>query len=214
MGQNPLELEASDSHEPGPVNTDATSLSLLERVRVQDARAWQRLVALYSPLVFSWCRRYDLSREDSSDVLQEVFSAVAEKIARFRRDRSGDTFRGWLRVIARNVIYLYFRRRAGQPQAVGGSTAQVRIQELPDQQGDGDEACYDRKDDSDLFHRGVELIRSEFEERTWQAFWRTVVDQRSAAEVAGSLRMTPGAVRQAKYKVLRRLRDEFGDLLE
>jgi DNA-directed RNA polymerase specialized sigma24 family protein len=56
------------------------------------------------------------------------------------------------------------------------------------------------------------LIRNEFEERTWQALWRTTVDGRSPAEVAGELNMTAGAVRVAKSRVLRRLRQELGDL--
>jgi RNA polymerase sigma-70 factor (ECF subfamily) len=51
----------------------------------------------------------------------------------------------------------------------------------------------------------------EFEERTWQAFWRTAVDGRSAADVGAELGMTPGAVRVAKSRVLHRLREELGD---
>jgi RNA polymerase sigma-70 factor (ECF subfamily) len=59
----------------------------------------------------------------------------------------------------------------------------------------------------------VGLIRSEFEERTWRAFWGVAVDDRPAAEVAAELGMSPGAVYIAKSRVLRRLREEFRDLL-
>ena len=82
----------------------------------------------YSPLVFSWCRRSGLNSADSSDVMQEVFAAVVASITRFRRERSSDTFRGWLRVIARNKIHLHFRNEANQPHATGGTDAQIRIQ--------------------------------------------------------------------------------------
>ena len=65
-----------------------------------------------------------------------------------------------------------------------------------------------------MSRQGLELIRAEFEERTWQAFWRTAVDDVPPKDVAAELSMTPGSVRVAKCRVLRRLREEFGELLD
>jgi RNA polymerase sigma-70 factor (ECF subfamily) len=65
-----------------------------------------------------------------------------------------------------------------------------------------------------LFARALDLIRGEFEERTWSAFWRTAVDGRAAKDVGADLGMSAGAVRVAKSRVLRRLRQELGDLNE
>ena len=65
-----------------------------------------------------------------------------------------------------------------------------------------------------LFARALELIRGEFEERTWTAFWRTAVEGQAAKDVAADLSMSPGAVRVAKSRVLHRLREELGDLTE
>ena len=65
-----------------------------------------------------------------------------------------------------------------------------------------------------LFARALGLIREEFEERTWAAFWRTAVEGRAAKDVGAELSMTPGAVRVAKSRVLHRLREELGDLGE
>jgi RNA polymerase sigma-70 factor (ECF subfamily) len=206
-------MEPPSHSSPRGAGTDATSLSLLERVKTQDAASWRRLVDLYSPLLRSWFRRCGLDGEDANDLLQEVFKAVAANIAGFCRERPGDTFRGWLRVIARNQIRLHFRQEAHHPQAVGGTTAQVRLQELPDENAD-DADSSDAQDASDLFCRGLELIRSEFEDRTWQAFWLLVVEGRSSDDVCREFHLTPKALRQVKYKVLRRLRAELGDVLE
>ena len=63
-----------------------------------------------------------------------------------------------------------------------------------------------------LFRQALELIRNEFREPTWQAFWKVVVDGRSPADVAEEMRMNPGAVRVAKCRVLQRLRLELADL--
>ena len=65
----------------------STSLSLLQRLKDQDSEVWGRLVDLYGPLVFLWCRRLGLNREDAKDVAQEVWVAVAANIGSFRRQR-------------------------------------------------------------------------------------------------------------------------------
>ncbi|MBC8874305.1 MAG: sigma-70 family RNA polymerase sigma factor [Planctomycetes bacterium] len=193
--------------------TDQTSVSLLERVRNRDDVAWQRLVDLYSPLVFSLCRRSGLKSEDASDIMQEVFAAIARKIGDFRRDRPGDTFRGWVRIITRNEIRMLFRRIKDQAHAVGGTSANVRLQEIAEDPLVESETA-DNEERSGLYHRALELIRNEFEEQTWKAAIETIVSGRSSVDVAADLGMTPGAVRQAKYKVLRKLRQELGEVLD
>lgn len=207
-------MDPQGNFEPPAFDTDSTSLTLLEGVKSQDQAAWERLVGLYSPLVLSWGRQCGLGREDCADVLQDVFAAVAASIADFRRERPGDTFRGWLRVVVRNRIRLHFRRRGQQPVGVGGSTAQMRVQQLPDDLLPDPEPDDDARERSSLSYAGLELIRAQFEERTWRAFWLTAVESRPSPEVAVELNMSGGAVRQAKYKVLRRLRRELGDLLD
>ena len=63
------------------------------------------------------------------------------------------------------------------------------------------------------YYRALELFRGDFEESTWQAFWRTAVDNQTPAEVAAALGMSKVAVRQAKARVLRRLKEVVGDLI-
>jgi RNA polymerase sigma-70 factor (ECF subfamily) len=43
---------------------------------------------------------------------------------------------------------------------------------------------------SELYQRALEFVKSEFEENTWRAFWRTAVDGQSAAETAAELGMS------------------------
>jgi RNA polymerase sigma-70 factor (ECF subfamily) len=191
--------------------TDQTSQSLLERVRLRDAAAWSRLVDLYSPLVCHWCRKTGLGPEETADVVQETFLAVATHLPKFQKQNPSDTFRGWLRVIARNKIRDVFRRQHRQPQGQGGTTARQQFENLPDvseiEISEGDRAEEQRL----LLRQALELVRGEFEDVTWQAFYRVVVDGRSAQDAALDLDTTAGAVRQAKYKVLRRLRQELDE---
>ncbi|MBL8796366.1 MAG: sigma-70 family RNA polymerase sigma factor [Planctomycetia bacterium] len=199
----------------GSLHSTATSPSLLERVRGDDAAAWDRLVKLYAPLVYCWCRRWNLQEQDTADVFQEVFLAVAKHIAAFRKDGQGGTFRGWLRTITRNKVLDHFRRQGKQPgAAAGGSEAHFQLNQLPAPDGSEDASAAESRAEQGLFQRGLEFIKGEFEERTWQAFWRTTVEGRPPKDVADELGMSAGAVRVAKFRVLHRLREELGDLLE
>jgi RNA polymerase sigma-70 factor, ECF subfamily len=197
--------------EPGPLSSTATSRSLLDRARADDPGAWERLVGLYGPLVYRWCRRWDLQDHDVADVLQEVFQAVVAHLAGFRKERPGDTFRGWLWRITRNKVHDHFRRLGREPRGAGGSDAQQRLARLPDLPPD-DEPPAEEAGERELFFRALDLIRDEFAERTWLAFWRTAVEGQAARDVAADLAMSAGAVRVAKSRVLHRLREELGDL--
>jgi RNA polymerase sigma-70 factor (ECF subfamily) len=150
---------------------------------------------------------------DAADVSQEVFAAVARHIADFRRERPGDSFRGWLWTITRNKVRDHWRRHADEVQAAGGTTAQQVMNQVPED-GPPDTETGAEGEASDLYRRALELIRSEFEERTWRAFLMVTMEGRLPADVAAALGTTPGAVYIAKSRVLKRLRDEFGDLIE
>src|SRR6185369_14090212 len=113
-------------------DSQATSLTLLQRVQASQPAAWERLVDLYAPLVLHWCRRGGLNGQDADDVFQEVFRSVAEHVGDFRRDRPGDSFRGWLRTITRNKVLDYFRRQQQQAVAAGGSDMQRQLLEVPE----------------------------------------------------------------------------------
>jgi RNA polymerase sigma-70 factor (ECF subfamily) len=198
----------SDEKHPGQV----TSLSLLWRARANDQQAWHRLTTLYRPLVLFWCRQAHCPDAEVEDVIQEVFAAVAAGLGGFRHDRPGDSFRAWLRGISRNQVLLYFRRNQGRPQPEGGSDALGRLQELADPMPDSAEE--EAREVSQWYRRAVEQVRGEFEDRTWHMFWRAVIDGRPTAAVAEELQVTAAAVRQAKSRVLRRLKEEIGELLE
>ena len=63
-----------------------------------------------------------------------------------------------------------------------------------------------------LSQRAVELVRAEFEQRTWEAWWKTAVEGRPAADVAAEMGMSLAAVYKAKSRVLLRLRQELAGL--
>ena len=190
------------------------SSSLLLGVRQRDADAWRRLVRLYGPLVYQWCKRTGASDDEAADIGQEVFRAVATGIDRFRRDEAEHTFVGWLRTITRNKAADFHRLRAKHPRGVGGSSFQTVVSGIPDAPSPNMAESLSSEDYRTLLvNRAWEVLQSAFEEKTWTAFWLTAIEDGSADDVAQKLGMTAMAVRKAKSRVLRRLRDEFGGQL-
>ncbi len=170
---------------------------------------------LYGPVTYRWCRRSNLTAEDAADVVQDVLSAVMVHLSDFHRDRPQDSFSGWLATIARNKVREHYRRRQGKAEARGGSTAQRQLAEIPqpsDQELSDECIRPDAQSATCLSRQALETIRSEFEPRTWDAFWRVSVDGRSPADVASELKMSVPAVYMAKYRILRRFRQVLGEL--
>lgn len=190
---------------------NVTSLTLLGRVRADDADAWSRLVRLYGTLVTYWAGKGGVTGADAEDIVQDVFREVVGALASFRRDRPGDTFRGWLRGVTRIALLRHGRRAGRQVIAAGGTSALEHINALPDQVPDEDDPDSEKHA---LYRRALELVRGEFEDTSWKAFWATTVEGKSAAEAAAALGLSSAAVRQAKSRVLRRLKEEVGELIE
>lgn len=188
---------------------ESTRPSLLAKLRSDDASAWSDLVDLYGPLVGYWCRRGGLDPSSTADCVQEVFASVATSIGGFVPHRGEGSFRAWLWTITRNKIIDAGR---GNPiQARGGSTAAFQISQIPTAASDDDEPTGPVQMDA-LVRRAMAQVRVDFNTRTWTMFERCVIDGVPTATVADQMDATPAAVRQARSRVLRRLRQQLGDV--
>jgi RNA polymerase sigma-70 factor (ECF subfamily) len=189
-----------------------TSLSLLVRLRGQDQEGWREFLTLYTPLVVRWCSRRGVPEHDVADVAQNVFSRVMFAIQQFRKNEPEDSLRGWLCRITHQQIALYFRQRALLPSAAGGTGALLQLQQQADPRAEEPPAEEARQETGYLYRKVIEIARLEFSGSTWSMFWRTAVDGNPATDVAAELGTTPACVRQAKSRVLRRLRQLVGDI--
>jgi RNA polymerase sigma-70 factor (ECF subfamily) len=211
-------MPSKRSTDPGG-SSNRTSQSLIGLIKTNDADAWDRLVFLYSPLIYFWCHRSGLPSQEIPDVFQEVFHAVARNIHKFRHDRNG-TFRGWLSMLTRNKVNDHYRKTGREPRPAGGTEAKQFFELIPstepqDESAENDDELYSGETEisirRELLQRALSNIRPHFQEQTWQAFWRVVIDGRETNDVAAELSMQPGTIRVAKSRVLKRLRQEFGD---
>ncbi|MDY3553729.1 sigma-70 family RNA polymerase sigma factor [Gemmata sp. JC717] len=196
------------SHATG-ADPGSTQAGLIAGVQQGDPSAWHQLTAIYGPLVYGWARRVGLHNEDAADITQEVFRSVAARASRFQHGRPGDTFRGWLWTVTHNKLRDFWRQRAVRPQAAGGTDAQDRLLLIAESGSDSRPGL--AAETEGLLRRAMELVRAEFEPRSWDAFWRAAVEGHPAADIARELGMTANAVYIARSRILNRLRELLGD---
>src|SRR5258708_8427456 len=72
---------------------DLSVIALVARVSDGDQRAWDELVERYSPLVWSICFRYQLTRQDIDDVGQSVWLLLVEQVGKLREPAA---LPGWI----------------------------------------------------------------------------------------------------------------------
>lgn len=181
-----------------------TSLTLLQRLHDQDASAWERFVSLYSPLVRSWARKTGMQDADVEDLVQDVLAVLTAKLSTFKKKESG-SFRGWMKTILMNR----YRAMARRPKGKSLSTEELAVQPAPEA-----EQFWEVEYRQVLIVSALNVMRSDFQEKTWQACWEQVVNEKPAADVARQLDMPLASVYSARSRVLRRLRESLDGLLD
>jgi len=174
-----------------------------------DADTWSRIVSIYGPVVYRWCRLSGVDESAASDVVQEVFMSVAKGAVDFERKREKGSFRSWLATITRSRVRDHYRRQNKQPAGLGGTDALRQlndIEQVIDSTISGDSAR------AAIARKVMVEVQSEFEPNTWSAFWMTAVEGITGAESAERIGISIASVYQSKSRVLRRLRQRLSEL--
>lgn len=187
-------------------NVESTvSSATLQHAREGVESAWNSIVLQYTPRVYRWCRQASVPQQDAVDLAQDVLTKVFVSLNTISRDRdNGESLGAWLFTVTRNRIRDYYRSRPRHPIAQGRSEDfLIQRQAAADVSSSlGNRSRIER------LHEILDAVRSDVDDSTWQAFWRLAIDGDPASEIASDLNMTEGAVRQAKYRVMQKLRQE------
>lgn len=189
-----------------------TSVSLLQRLQgTSDEESWQRLEAIYSPLIRGWLHRdAKLDVNDADDVVQDVMLVVIRRINGFNRQRTG-SFRTWLKSITVNCLRKFYKKR--RQATSGGSDLAELLNQLEDP-GSLFSGIWDREHDEHVMKQILNALRTEFTENTWRAFTLTALEGRSPDDAAGLLGISVNAVFVARSRVMSRLKQEAAGLID
>jgi RNA polymerase sigma-70 factor (ECF subfamily) len=193
------------------VSIASIASSLLGQLRLRDDDAWRKLNHLYGPIIHRWVRQTGISETDADDIQQEVLRGVLAHVDEFQRQQSGQSFRGWLWTITRNRVRDLIRSRSRREQPEGGTAAWQMLAGVPEEESVSEVAPPPEPGElKDLVKRSIELVQTDVQPHTWQAFWLVVVEGLSAAEAAQRLGIAVGSVYTARSRVLVRLREALG----
>jgi RNA polymerase sigma-70 factor (ECF subfamily) len=189
-----------------------TRYSLL--LRLHDAsndEAWREFVELYERALFRYVRSKGLQDADAIEVVQQVLIAVHRSVEGWSSNGAG-SFRAWLLRVASNMATTVVRKRYRQRMLTGGTTVNKLLEAAPST------AHRDATDEEErqwrqwAFCWASSRVQHEVADKTWQAFWRTAVENEPPADVATKLGLSIGSVYAAKCRVMQRLRDAASEI--
>ena len=204
-------------------------VNLLARLRAGDGQAAHRLVRLLGPLVMAWCRQKGLGPSETlaatADVFREAVGSASEFSGAGDQGGEGSTFPGWVKGLtaAAAARVLEGRGSDGHELEHGhGNSDTTRTwpffgRLIGPGPGPGPPAAVPLDGETEaryLVRSATELVLEECDETTRRAFHGVVVAGRSAAAVATEMGVSAGSVRVAVATVARKLRAEFGGVVE
>lgn len=189
-------------------NIPTTRASLLIRIRDwNDSEAWQQFDVLYGPLIFWYGRKHGLQEADAADFRQIVMEVLGRSAESLDYDPAKGKFRNWLLTVIQRHLSK-FRHKSGRAvHGSGDDDVHEMLNEHVDEADDAEqwELEYQRQ----RFQWACDRVRPAVDEKTWQAFWLSAVENKPVSEVAEELSMTAGAIYTSKSRVLSRIREEI-----
>lgn len=184
-------------HEP------VTSPSLLIRIKdASDTESWLMFADVYGPVIKGYCRRRGFQSSDIDDIAQEVLTAVARAIERFEYNPQKGKFRSWLATVTANKLKSFVTRNGRRDEQLAEFVDQLAA--APDSDTEWNTVFL-----SEVFESACDRVRPQFEPQTWQCFYATWVERKSAADVAKEMGIQVHAVYVNKSRVLKKLEAEF-----
>lgn len=184
-----------------------TRASLILRLPTKaDAEAWREFVSIYEPFLHRFVRRQGLQDADARELVQDVLLSVVQAVGHWQQDATRAKFRTWLFRIARNRLIDVLRKQQKKEMTRGVSSL-VNASLGSDLAAEA--ALAHRRE---LFLWMASRVREQVQPATWEAFWRTAIDETPAADVAKYLGITTGAVYIARSRVLCRFKEELKTL--
>ena len=189
-----------------------TRASLLVRVRdPADQAAWHEFVEIYWPVIHRLARRKGLQEADADDLAQQVLMSVARSIEQRPHDAARARFRTWLDKIVRNAA-LNALSRTKPDRAAGGEAHSEVVHNAASREPDSELLRLELR--REIFRWAARQIEKEFQPDTWQAFWRTAIEDRTCEDVAHELNKGVGSIYAARSRVMKRLQEKVTEYEE
>lgn len=193
------------------MDTDKSALrtraSLLLRLRAEpeNQAAWKEFVLRYGPLIYAWCRRWQVQQSDAEDIAQEVLLKLAQHLRNFDYDPAR-RFRGLLRTLTHHAWSDWVQGRQRAVPGSGDSAVAAVLDSVPAR--DDLAARLQAAFDAELLELASARVRDRVAPHTWDAFRLTALEGCSGAAAAAQLGLPVVSVFKARSNVQKLLRAE------
>ena len=207
--EDPVEAPPVEEVAPPPDKDEfQTRGSLLLRLNANGTMerelGWQDFYDRYFPIIMGFARRTGARDEEAEDVAHEVMTNFFRASSRFEYDPKAGRFRGYLKAATLNTLRGRWRKQRDMVDVDAGTDLPI------EDRVDADE-LWDREWTRSLITRALTAIKDggNQSEQSWEAF--ELYGRRGVPvdEVAERLGMTPEAIRQAKSRISRQVRNEI-----
>jgi len=182
-----------------------THPSLLVRLRDQmDASAWNEFVSIYSPIIFSFCKKHGISNHDSQDICQETMVRVIQLMPEFKYSPERGHFRSWLKKVTLNRMVDYFRAKKNEKS----------LDNLPPLESPALSTQWEELFNQKVLQSALEIVRNQTISRHWGIFEAVWLNHQAPAEVAKKFGMEIANVYLIKSRVLQALNKQVELLAE
>ncbi len=164
-------------------------------------KAADQLIRHYYDEIYAYIFKQLLDKHQAMDLTQEIFITVLQSIHTYRAEKA--SFRTWLYRVSTNKLIDYYRKNA----------------RLPEEESLSNQVISDKKEWFADFENKQLLDRinhylTGIEFMSQQVFRLKVFGHYSFREIAGILSASESTVKSKYYRLLKRIREEFGDEYE
>jgi len=180
-----------------------TRATLLCRISSGDEIGWHEFVQMYRPLIILRGRDRGLRDSELDDLVQNVLVSLYEGQDRFTYDREKGRFRDYLKKIIDCRAFDILRKRRPKDKSMQLLAQQGAL--LSSDDHEKAEARWDQAWHRHLLRQALELVREDVNEKTYQAFVMSVLDEVDPKTTADSLGISVDSVYAAKHRIVKRL---------
>ena len=164
-----------------------------------DKLAADALIRMYYDEIVAYAYKQTSDKQTALDLTQDIFIAVLKSIAGF--DDKKASFRTWLYKIATNKIIDYHRSR---------SKVQNKILNLDDVDIP-DERDFSRQLENEALACRIQSHVGTFDAQAQRIFRLKIFGEYTFAEIADMTKAPEATVKTKYYRMIKNLREEFGD---
>lgn len=181
-----------------------TSTILTDLSDFTNQSAWQHFVERFRAPIVRFAQRLGLAEPDAEEVAQETLAAFASAYRQKQYDRSKGRLSHWLFGIAHRQALSARRSNARRHALTFQPDGDSYLESVPD--GQAADRLWEEEWEQAVLELCLHRVRQEVEPMTMRAF-EAVMGERTPAEAAREMGIPVKAVYNAKYTVLKRLRE-------